>query len=234
MNKLLWYGYFLVFLIFNSVIVKVKHKILMRKSQKLADEYIYKSIKHFSDHILKKSQTKVEAIGLCNIPKEPCVFVCNHQAIFDGFVLISNINKLTGFIAKKEITKLPLIRSWLSAIHSVFIDRNNIREGMKAINQGVQNIKDGYSLVIFPEGTRSLSSKMGEFKRGSMKLATKAKVPIVPITLDGTYRVLEVGNKVTGHKIKMVVHKPIYLDSLTELEKKNLSDNLHDLIESAL
>lgn len=75
---------------------------------------------------------------------------------------------------------------------------------------------------------------MGQFKKGSMKLAFKANVPIVPITIDGTYRVLEVGNKVRGHVIKMIVHKPIYLDNLSEIQKKNLSEILHDLIEKAI
>ncbi|WP_138205754.1 lysophospholipid acyltransferase family protein [Haloimpatiens lingqiaonensis] len=234
MIKLFWYTYFVIYLLLISIIGKIKLFILGRKSQNLADEYAYSMVQKASKHILKKSKTETEVSGLENIPKETCVFMCNHQAIFDGFLLMANIDKITGFIAKKEITKLPLIRSWLRAIHSVFIDRSNPREGLKALNEGVENLKKGYSLIIFPEGTRSLKSQMGEFKKGSMKLALKAGVPIVPVTVDGTYNVLEVGNKVRGNKVKMIVHEPIYLENLSSEDKKNLSESIHHIIEKAL
>ncbi|MCY6354276.1 lysophospholipid acyltransferase family protein [Clostridium sp. ZS2-4] len=234
MIKLLWYIYFAMYLLLNSITGEIKLFFLRKKSIKLADEYVHEKVKKISDHVLKKSKTKTNVLGLENIPDEPCVFICNHQAIFDGFLLTSNINRLTGFIAKKEIKKIPLVRSWLSAMHTIYIDRKNIREGVKAINEGVENLKNGYSMIIFPEGTRSLKSEMAEFKRGSMKLALKANVPIVPVTIDGTYKVLEVGNKVQGHSVKMIVHKPIYLETLSESEKKNLSKITHDIIENAL
>lgn len=234
MIKLLWYMYFVIYLTVNSIIGKIKLFFLRKKSFQLADKYAYEKARTMAKHIMKKSKTTTEVIGLENMPDETCLFVSNHQAIFDGFLLVSNINKITGFIAKQEIKKLPLVRSWLSAIHSVYIDRSNPREGIKAINKGVENLKKGYSLIIFPEGTRSLKSEMGEFKKGSMKLAIKANVPIVPITVDGTYRVLEVGNKVRGHNVKMIIHKPIYLENFTQLEKKGLSQTVYDIIEDGL
>lgn len=234
MIKLLWYIYFIIFLIIYSVTTKIKLYFLRKKSFELADKYVYEKMKTMANHIIKKSKTKTEVTGLENIPNETCLFVCNHQAMFDGFLLLANINNISGFIAKKEIKKIPLVRSWLSAIHTIYIDRSNIREGMKAINKGVENLKKGYSMIIFPEGTRSLSSTMGEFKKGSMKLALKANVPVVPITIDGTYRILEVGNVVRGHKVKMTIHEPIYLDNLTQLEKKNLSEKVYHIIQNAL
>jgi len=234
MIKLFWYTYFGIYLLLNSIVSRIKLSFLKRKSTELADKYVYDKVKSISDHILKKSKTTTIVKGQENIPKEACLFVSNHQAIFDGFLLISYLNKPTGYIAKKQIKSYPLIGWWLSELHTVYIDRDNIREGMKAINEGVENLKKGYSMLIFPEGTRSLKSEMGEFKKGSMKLALKAKVPIVPITLDGTYKVLEVGNQVRGHSLKMTIHKPVYLEELSEEDKKNLSQILHDTIESGL
>lgn len=230
MFKLLWYIYFAFYLFFITIISRIKMFFLKNKSYEIADRYAYETARNISKHVLKITKTKTYVSGLENIPKETCIFVCNHQASFDTFLLIANISQLTGFIAKKEIKTYPLIGYWIKTIHSVFMDRGNIREGMKAINEGVENIKKGYSMIIFPEGTRSLKSEMAEFKKGSMKLALKAKVPIVPITIDGTYMVLEVGNKVQGHSIKMIVHEPIYIDKLSDYEKKNLSQILHDLI----
>jgi 1-acyl-sn-glycerol-3-phosphate acyltransferase len=234
MIKLFWYTYFSVYLLLNTIVGRIKLSFLKRKSTELADKYAYYKIKSISDHVLRRSKTTTLVKGQENIPKEACVFVSNHQAMFDGFLLISYLNKPTGYIAKKQIKSYPLIGWWLSELHTVYIDRDNVREGMKAINEGVENVKKGYSMLIFPEGTRSLKSEMGEFKKGSMKLALKAKVPIVPITLDGTYKVLEVGNQVRGHSLKITIHKPIHLEDLSEEDKKNLSKILHDIIESGL
>lgn len=234
MIKLFWYIYFAIYLLVNTITGRTKLFFMKKKSRELADKYAYKKLQSISHHVLKKSKTNASIEGKENIPEEPCLFVSNHQAIFDTFLLIASIDKLTGFIAKKEIEKIPLIGSWMKQINTVYIDRKNIREGMKAINRGVENLKNGYSMIIFPEGTRSLKSEMAEFKKGSMKLALKANVPIVPITIDGTYRVLEVGNQVSGNSVKIVFHKPVYLEDLSEADKKNLSQILHDVIESGL
>jgi 1-acyl-sn-glycerol-3-phosphate acyltransferase len=233
MVKLFWYGYFIIYLALASI-SRIKVAYLRKVDNKAADEYAYKRIQDISRHVLKKSKTKVTVIGKENIPKEACAFVSNHQAIFDAFLIISSIDKLTGFIAKKEIDKIPLLAGWLRENHTVYMDRSSVKDGIKAINDGVENIKKGYSMAIFPEGTRSLSSTMGEFKKGSLKLALKAKAPIVPVTLDGTYRVLEVGNQVRGHHITIMFHKPIYTDNLTKEEERELTDVVHNVINNGL
>jgi 1-acyl-sn-glycerol-3-phosphate acyltransferase len=231
--KLFWYLYFVVYLSIESLGM-MKLAYLKRKDDLEADHYAYKKVQGICKFILKKSKTDVEVQGVENIPKEPCLFVSNHQAIFDAFVIIAYIDKLTGFIAKKEIKKIPLISGWLRAIHTVYIDRENIKEGIKAINAGVEKLQQGYSMIIFPEGTRSLSSEMGDFKKGSMKLATKANVPIVPVTVDGTYRVLEVGNQVRGNRVGIRFHKPIYVESLSKDQIKELTDFTHNIIQEGL
>ncbi|SHH15045.1 lysophospholipid acyltransferase family protein [Clostridium grantii] len=234
MIKLLWYTYFAFFVLFHTCIAKIKSFFISKKSIEAADDYLFQKAQHMCNFLLKKSKTTTHVSGLENIPEGPVVFVSNHQAMFDGFLIIGNVGKHTGFIAKKEILKIPVLPFWFKAIKTVFIDRSNIREGMKAINEGVERLKSGYSMLIFPEGTRSLKSEMIDFKKGSIKLALKANVPIVPITVDGTYRVLEVGKQVTGHSIAMIVHKPIYIDQLSIEEKKNLTETLHHTIETSL
>jgi 1-acyl-sn-glycerol-3-phosphate acyltransferase len=234
MSKLLWYIYFAIYLLVETIICKTNIFFLKRKSSKEIDEYVYKRARGICNHVIKITKTKTVVKGLENIPKQPCVFVCNHQAIFDVFLLISNIEMITGFIAKKEIKSYPLIGFWIGAIHSVFMDRTNVREGMKAINEGALNVKNGYSIILFPEGTRSLKSEIAKFKKGSMKLALKANSPVVPITIDGTYRVLEAGKKVTGNVLKMTVHKPIDLENISEDDKKNLSDIIYNIINKGL
>lgn len=207
---------------------------LRRRTVGEADEYVYRTARRMVNHFMKISDSRAVVKGLENIPEGPCVFVSNHQAIFDVFLLISNIDKQFGFVAKKEIRSYPFIGFWINAMHSVFIDRSSLREGMKSINEGVERIRDGYSLVIFPEGTRSLGTEMLPFHRGSMKLALKSGAPIVPITLDGTYKVLETGNQVRGHVMNLIIHKPVIPGQLSEGDRRNLSDVVFGTIKGGL
>jgi 1-acyl-sn-glycerol-3-phosphate acyltransferase len=233
MIKLLWYLYFSIYLSISSLSL-IKIRFMQKRSPKDAQAYAYERAQHIARYVLKVTKTTMEVSGTDNIPKENCVFISNHQAIFDGFALLAYINKPFGFIAKIEIKKIPLINGWISSIGSIYINRQNPRESIKTIQEGVEKIKQGHSILIFPEGTRSLTSKMNSFKKGSMKLAINSKVAIVPITIDGTYNVLEVGKKVTGNKVKMVIHKPIYVDTLNKEEIQNLAKNVQDIIEEEL
>jgi 1-acyl-sn-glycerol-3-phosphate acyltransferase len=212
----------------------IKIKVIGKKSPKQAEIYAFKKSQNIAKYVLKITKTNMEVSGTENIPEGNCVFIANHQAIFDGFALLAYIDKPFGFIAKKEIQKIPLVSSWMKSIGSIYINRQSPRESIKAIQQGVEKINAGHSMMIFPEGTRSLKSKMNSFKKGSMKLAVKSKVPIVPITIDGSYNVLEVGKKVTGNKVKMVIHKPIYVDSLSKEEEQDLAEYVQNIIEQEL
>lgn len=233
MMKLLWYLYFSIYLFVSSFsLIKVKY--IQKKSPKEAEIYAYKRAQSIAKYVLKVTKTKMEVSGIQNIPKDNCIFVANHQAIFDGFALLAYIDKPFGFIAKKEIRKIPLVNGWLKSIGSIYIDRKSPRQSIKTIEEAVDKIKGGYSIMVFPEGTRSLKSTMNSFKKGSMRLAIKSDVAIVPITIDGTYNVLEVGRKVIGNKVKMVVHKPIYVNSLCKEEQRDLAQYVQNIIEEEL
>lgn len=233
MTKLLWYLYFSIYLCVSSLSL-IKIKLMKKKSPKEAEIYAYRRAQNIAKYVLKVTKTSMEVSGIENIPKENCVFISNHQAIFDGFSLIAYIDTPFGFIAKKEIQKIPLVSSWIKSIGSIYINRQSPRESVKTIGEALEKINAGYSMMIFPEGTRSLESKMNTFKKGSMRLAIKSKVAIVPITIDGTYNVLEVGRKVTGNKVKMVIHKPIYVDSLSKEQQQDLAQYVQNIIEEEL
>ncbi len=233
MIKLLWYLYFSIYLSISSLSL-IKIKVMQKKSLKEAEIYAYRRAQKISKYVLKVTKTSMEVSGVENIPKENCVFIANHQAIFDGFALLAYIDKPFGFIAKKEIQKIPLVSSWIKSIGTIYLNRQSPRESIKTIQEGVEKINEGRSMLIFPEGTRSLKSKMNSFKKGSMKLAIKSKATIVPITIDGTYNVLEVGKKVTGNKVRMVIHKPIYVDLLSKEEEQDLAEYVKNIIEGEL
>lgn len=140
------------------------------------------------DDLMRLYDITINIEGKENIPREDgFVFISNHQGYADIIVLLKVMEgRQVGFIAKENLQKVPYFGKWISAIRGVYIKRGDAREALKSIQAGVNHIKEGFNLVIFPEGTRSRRPEMGEFKPGSFKLATKAKVPIVPVAINGT------------------------------------------------
>jgi 1-acyl-sn-glycerol-3-phosphate acyltransferase len=148
---------------------------------------------------------------------------------------MSYIDKPKGFIAKIEMLKIPLIRTWMKFINCVFIDRSTPRKSAKAIIDGVEILKNGTSLVIFPEGTRSRSDIIGEFKAGSFKLATKANVPIIPITVNGSYRLMEQNNnRIKPADVELYIHPIVETANLTKEEELELPEKIKKIISSKL
>src|SRR5699024_6364720 len=108
------------------------------------------------------------------------------------------------------------------------MDRKDRRQSVQAIREGIRNLKAGYSMVVFPEGTRSRGSKLNTFKAGSLKLATRAKVKIVPITIHGTSQMLEEKNgKVKPSKVTLTIEKPILPEKYESMKKDRKSTRLH-------
>lgn len=165
---------------------------------------------------------EIEVEGYDNIPDKTCVFMVNHQSILDIPVMRYSTQRTLDFVAKKELAKAPLIGYWITHVKSVTIDRDNVREGMKAINQAVNNIKDGYNFTIFPEGTRSKDGKIHEFKRGSIKIATKSKAPIVPVAIKGTSACFEDSKEFVPGKVKVIFGEPIETENLSKEVEKEL------------
>lgn len=217
---------YIVFNLLRTIGLDSKYKKMKSQGEEeKAESFLHSTVFYWAKQVLKKAGVKVEAKGVENVPDGACCFVANHQGNFDILAILASIDKPMGFIAKKEMAKTPLISRWMRNIRCVFIDRENVRESLKAINEGADNLKNGYSMVIFPEGTRSKSHNIGEFKKGSLKMATKAKVPIVPITIDGSYKIFEEHNGwLRKGEIKLTIEKPIYLEKLSQEEQKNLAE----------
>lgn len=230
----IFYGIYFILMLF---IKKGKFEFLKRKMTKEEiDNYSYREVKSLAKSLVDITGSKVKVVGEENIPKGSCVFVGNHQANYDILAMIAYINKPIGFIAKKELEKLIGVNYWMKQIHCVFMDRDDPRDSVRSILEGVDNLKKGYSMVIYPEGTRSKGPVMQEFKKGAMKLATKAGVPIVPVTINGTYEIFEAqkGKRVKASNVEIVLSRPIDTKELTKEEQNNLSDNIKDIIEENL
>ncbi|MEG0919327.1 MAG: lysophospholipid acyltransferase family protein [Anaerovoracaceae bacterium] len=174
----------------------------------------------------------LEVKGKENLPKEgPVVYMCNHQGYADIIALCAALDTIQfGYIAKEELHQLPLYGKWIERVRSVMIKRDDPREALRAINEGVKLIEEGFSLMIFPEGTRSRGAEMGEFKKGSMKLATKPEVPVIPISIEGTYKIFEENGVLTPADIKVLVHPAISTKGLDKQQQKELHEKIYKII----
>lgn len=195
-------------------------------------QYINKTVEEWSNHVLNKVHANIEVVGKENITAETCLYVSNHQGNFDIPIFLNIFDEPVGFIAKKELLKFKTFSYWMKQINCIFIDRNNIRESMKSMNEGVEILKRGHSMVIFPEGTRSKGPTVGEFKKGSMKLALKAGVPVVPVTIDGSYKLLERNSKYgkSERKVRIIIEKPIYPKELSKEQQNTLAEDVRKII----
>ena len=137
-----------------------------------------------------------------------------------------------GFFAKKEMGKIPCLSHWMTFINCLFLDRKNIKEGMKTINKGTQYLKDGFSMVIFPEGTRSQDEDPHTFKEGSLRPALKSKVPVIPMAISGTPDILENNKKYTVKpaEVHITFGRPIYPDQLDRQAQKHLGATVREEI----
>ena len=234
MRTIYFYSSFALFMI-STIFFKLRLDYITKtKSSLEAEEYMDRLLKIWASFCLKRAGIKVKIQGEENLPNCNCLFVSNHQGYFDIPALIYATNRPIGFIAKKEILKYKFLSYWMIKIHCVFIDRENIRESMTAINKGAEYLEKGYNIAVFPEGTRSKGPKIGEFKKGSMKLATKSGAPVVPVAINGTYKARE-GNKwslIKPAEITITICKPIYVSELDKEDKANLSEIVKSILEA--
>lgn len=145
--------------------------------------------------VLRLSGVTYEVRGLENIPKDKAVlYVGNHRSYFDILIGYVTVPGLTGFVAKKEMLKIPLLRAWMRKVNCLFLDRVDIKEGLKTILEGIDKVKHGISVWIFPEGTRNENEDMTElleFHEGSLKIAQKSGCPVIPVAIRGTAPIFE-------------------------------------------
>lgn len=177
--------------------------------------------------------TKVIVKGKENIPPEGSVlYVGNHRSFFDIVLTCYVFPGITGYVAKKEMNKWPLLNIWMRYIHCLFLDRENIKEGMKTILAGIEKLKRGISLCIFPEGTRNkVNDTMLPFHEGSFKLADKGGVPVIPMTIVNSAAVFEDHfPKVKPATVIIDFGAPIYIKDLDKDIRKNLGTYVSEMI----
>ena len=179
------------------------------------------------------SGTKVIALGEENVPKDAAVlYVGNHRSFFDIILTYPRVPRPTGYVAKKEMRKVPLLATWMRYLHCLFLDRDNIKEGMKTILTAIEKVKSGISICIFPEGTRNKTAdSFLPFHEGSFKIAEKSGAPIIPMTIVNSAAVLEDHfPKIKRATVVIEYGKPVYIDELSKEEKRAIGTKVQEII----
>lgn len=186
--------------------------------------------------ILWVAGVKTTVIGEENVPKDQAVlYVGNHNSYFDILLTYSRCPRLTGYIAKVEMLRYPLLRDWMKALYCLFLDRENMKAGLKTILKGIEYIKSGVSICVFPEGTRNRTDKMLPFKEGSMKMAEKSGCLIIPMAITNSAEIFE--RHIPYIKSTHVILEygtPIDPKTLSKEEKKFLGAYTQQIIQDML
>ena len=187
--------------------------------------------------MLKMTGARIQVIGEENVPKDRAVlYVGNHKSYFDILLTYSRVPRLTGYVAKKEMESFPILSIWMTRLHCLFLDRKDIKQGLKTILTGIDLIKNGISVCIFPEGTRNKSNdRLLPFKEGSLKMAEKTGCPIIPFAITNSSKLFEDHMPfVRPCDIIIEYGKPIYPAELPKEEKKFLGAYCRKQIEDML
>ena len=183
-----------LFLIFSIPILGIL-ALVGKGNSRAKQDWSLRIVRSVFRFILKLAGVTITVQGLENIPRDRAVlYVGNHRSYFDILVGYTTVPGLMGFVAKKEMEKIPLLSKWMLNVNCLFLDRNNIKEGLKTILAGIEKVRRGVSVWIFPEGTRNKNEQLSDllpFKEGSLKIAEKSGCPVVPVAIKGTAEVFE-------------------------------------------
>lgn len=190
--------------------------------------------------ILALAGVKTTVIGEENVPTdEPVLYVANHRSMVDVAVTYARCPGLTGFVSKDVVNKVPGLRTWMTRLHCEFLDRDDIKAGLKMILSCIEKVNRGISIFIFPEGTRNKnkedSTDIGEFKDGSFKIASKTGCKIVPVAITGSNKIFEDHSPFLKSGAVIVEYgKPITYKELDKEDQKHVGAYFQKQIQGML
>ncbi len=163
--------------------------------------------------------------------KGPYIFMSNHQGYYDIFAFLSHLSYQFKWLAKKELFSVPFLGWTMAAVGYISIDRGGTRDTVEAMNEAAQRIRDGMSVVIFPEGSRSPDGMIQPFKKGGFTLAIKSKVPIVPVAISGSRDIIPKGKlAVNPGEIRIRVGHPIETENCALKDREWLMEKVRETI----
>lgn len=200
------------------------------------DEYkafIDKEVPKWLDPLLSAAQVDFTVKGKEKIPQnEAVIYTPNHAGMFDIPAVVINTPTMPVFMAKKELKKVPVIKDWMEVLDCVFVDRSNKEKAHQSICDAIDKVKNGRSLVIFPEGTRSKTGELGEFKGGAMKIAMETGAKVVPVLIEGTRGRFEETGNITPGTVHVTFLDPIETKGLTKEDFYKMPSEIRAMLEN--
>lgn len=199
------------------------------------DPGVDKIVRKWADCMLWAAGVKVDVKGEENITNKTALYVGNHQGNFDIPIILSKLGPLKSIVAKKETAKIPGVHIWMIHFECMFMDRGNPRQSLQCLNRAQELLEQGRSVIIFPEGTRSKSPDMAEFKAGALRCALKANVPIVPFMLDGSWKAMEARKFImTPTVVKLHILPAVETRDIEKTQTRMISPKIQQLIQDEL
>ena len=204
-----------------------------RKNYDQAKAYAF--VKKVTKAANRAGRVTIESHGLENIPKENgFIFFPNHQGLFDVLVFLESCPVPFAFVIKKEASQVILLKQVITALRSVVIDREDIRQSLEVINKVAEEVRNGRNFLIFAEGTRSkMGNSLLPFKGGTFKSAVKSKCPIVPCALIDSFKPFD-ENSVERVTVKLIYLPPIYYEEYASMKTPEIADVVKSRIEAVI
>lgn len=224
------------FLLFGIPLLGIEW-IIGKFNKEKADYHCLRIVQWAFKNILSITGVEVTVIGEENVPDEPALFIANHRSYFDILLTYSRCRRLTGYVAKKEMLRYPVLRTWMKRLYCLFLNRDDMKEGIKTILQAIDYVKGGVSVCIFPEGTRNDGEELSllSFHSGSFKIAEKSGCAIVPISMNNTASIFENQfPRIKKTHIVLEYGKPVYPKELDKETKKKLAPYFQKIIQETI
>ncbi len=166
--------------------------------------------------------------------KQSYVFVSNHQGAYDIFLIYGYLEQPIKWVMKKSLEKIPLVGYACRKAGFIFVDNSSARAAAKTVEDAKAKLKEGASIALFPEGSRTKIGKLGKFKKGAYQMAIDLKLPIVPITINGSFDVMPRNSYwINPHKMELIIHDPISTEAINTSDLREAAVGIRKLLEES-
>lgn len=236
MRTIVWFIYFGLYLLCVWPKQIKARRMYDSGKPKEADEYVRGVVYRWASRLLRLAGADISVKGRENIPSDrPVIFVCNHRGNFDVPLVLSELDTPHALLSKTAVSKIPFISGWMKMLGCVFIDRSDPRKSLAGLAEVTKIVNNGYSYIIFPEGTRSKGGDLGDFKSGAFKVATDTRATLLPVAIEGTHNLMESNkNLIRPARVRMHILRPIETKDLSRAEMKDMPDKIRSAISDEL
>jgi 1-acyl-sn-glycerol-3-phosphate acyltransferase len=186
-------------------------------------------------YVTRIAGEKVTVEGRENIPAGVCLFAANHTSNADAPAIVGAIPRRVAIFGRKSLFDIPIVGAAFKLAKFVPVDRENRDAALASVKEAVQYIREGYSFLVYPEGTRSPDGRLRRFKKGSFVMAIEAGIPVVPVACAGAHRIMKKNSLIVRPgKVKVRFGKPIDASAYTIEQRDELAQRVHDAVAAEL